>query len=114
MTRFELNGHTWDVIFVEPHDHRLVDRTGEIRVATTDPKTRCIYLSQDLHGTFLRKVLIHELSHCAMVSYDLLGDIHRMTKQRYWVEAEEWVCNFLADYSFDLLSIANDILLEVL
>lgn len=56
------------------------------------------------------KVFIHELGHCALVSFNLLDDIHRMVKPEYWIEAEEWACNLLADYGFEIFSIAFDIL----
>lgn len=101
---------TWHVAFVDPSSGWLVDRTGNLTVATTDPHTRCIYLSTDLSGDFLNRVLIHELGHCVMISYDLLDDIHRMVYPEYWIEAEEWVCNFIADYGLKIFSEAYRIL----
>lgn len=97
-------------MFVDPSSGWLVDRTGNLTVATTDPHTRCIYLSTDLSGDFLNRVLIHELGHCVMISYDLLDDIHRMIYPEYWIEAEEWVCNFIADYGLKIFSEAYRIL----
>lgn len=46
----------------------------------------------------LRRVLIHELGHVTLVSYGLLPELHRMVKSAYWVDAEEWACNWIADY----------------
>lgn len=54
----------------------LMDRTGTHTVATTDPIIRTVYLSSDLHDGMLVKVLIHELGHCAMISFNLIEDIH--------------------------------------
>lgn len=88
----------WHVVFVDQDSEELIDRTGVKTVATTDPVTRCIYLSNSLEGDFLNRVLIHELAHCVMISYDLLEEIHRMVRPEYWVEMEEWICNFIADY----------------
>lgn len=88
----------------------LVDRTSTRTVATTDPGTGCVYISNDIHGEFLLRVLLHELGHCAMVSFDLLYDIHKMVKPRYWVRAEEWVCNFIADYGLTIFNIAFSVL----
>ena len=113
MSCFSINGETWHVIFVKHNDPRLMDRTHNIRLGTTDPRAKTVYLSKALRGDLLERVLIHELGHCAMISFGLLNDIHRMTKQRCWVEAEEWVCNFLANYSRELLGIAEDIVKEV-
>ena len=53
--------------------------------------------------------MIHELGHCAIFSFDLLPDIHRMVKEKYWIEAEEWMCNFIADYGMMIFSIAGEI-----
>ena len=33
-----------------------------------------------------------------------------MVHPRYWLEAEEWVCNFIADYGMKIFSIAYNIL----
>ena len=107
---FKMANDVWRVTFVPRDSICLIDRCNEFRMATTDPSTMCIYLSRDLSGNMLRHVLLHELGHCAIYSYNLLGDIHRLTKKRYWVESEEWLCNFIANHSQEVLGIANDIL----
>lgn len=112
MNRFTMNGYLWRVCFVDPNDPMLVDRTGTLTVATTDPNTLTVYISEALHGSFLTRVLIHELGHCALFSFNLLDDIHHMVYPRYWVEAEEWVCNFIADYGMQIFSIAYSVLGE--
>ncbi len=90
----------------------LVDRSGEERVATTDPASQMIFLSKELHGDFLRRVLSHELGHVAMISYGLLSDIHRMSYPHDWVEMEEWICNFIADYGQENASLVMSFLEE--
>ena len=95
---------------MNPNDPMLVDRTNILTVATTDPTSRTIYISKSIHGGFLARVLIHELGHCAMVSFNLIDDIHRMAYPEYWIEAEEWVCNFIADYGLTIFKIAYDAL----
>lgn len=110
MNRFSMNGHSWNVKFVDANSPMLIDRTNTQTVATTDPKTHIIYLSNQLYGDFLIRVLLHELGHCALFSYNLLDDIHTMVKPEYWIEAEEWTCNFIADYGFKIFSSAFDIL----
>lgn len=112
MDHFYMNGYLWRVFFVDPDSDLLVDRTDTKTIATTDPETYCIYLSNALRGDLLNKVLIHELGHCTMISFHLLDDIHRMVKRRYWMEAEEWVCNFIADYGLRIFSTAYRILGE--
>ncbi len=107
---FSLNGVLWQITFVEPNHPELVDRTGQLRVATTNPVKHTIFLSQSLHGSFLRTVLIHELGHAAMISYDMLPEIHSMTKPQYWIEMEEYICNILADKGTALIDIADGLL----
>lgn len=110
MNSFSMNGYFWQVRFVEANDPMLMDRTGHQAMATTDPTSHTVYLSNVLYGDFLMKVLLHELGHCALVSFNLLDDIHRMVKPEYWIEAEEWACNLIADYGFTIFSTAFDIL----
>lgn len=105
-----MNGYSWEVIVVDPHDPMLVDRTGVLTVATTDPMTYHVYLSSSLSGDFLTRVFIHELGHCALYSFNLLDDIHRMTYPKYWIEAEEWVCNFIADYGLKIFNVSYSVL----
>lgn len=107
---FTMNGYLWRVLFVTPESDLLIDRTGSRRVATTDANTLCIYLSSELKGEFLRKVLVHELGHAVMFSYDLLSAVHSFVRPNQWVEAEEWMCNFIADYGDRIFNIANTIL----
>lgn len=110
MNRFSMNGHFWNVKFVDANSPKLMDRTGIQTVATTDPNTNLIYISNQLYGDFLMRVLLHELGHCAMFSFNLIEEIHNMVYPEYWIEAEEWVCNFIADYGFKIFSSAFDIL----
>lgn len=107
---FYMNGYLWRVEFVSPDSDLLVDRTGTLTVATTDPTTHRIYLSNTLEGEFLIRVLVHELGHSVMVSYSLLDDIHRMVYPNHWIEAEEWVCNFIANYGWQIFITAYSIL----
>lgn len=82
MDRFSMNGYLWRIKFVNPNDKMLMDRTGKMTLATTDPNLATIFMSRSLSGALLIKVLIHELGHCALVSYGLLDDIHKVVKTR--------------------------------
>ena len=110
MSEFFVNGRAWRIIFVGPNDPMLVDRTGNTRVATTDPVTNCVYLSRDLTGDFLRHVLTHELGHVFMISYGVLNQLHGMTIPKYWIDIEEWICNLLADNAMDITSIVKELM----
>lgn len=105
-----MNGQYWQVIFVDPFSPKLIDRTGNLRVATTDAEDFCIFLSWGLRGDFLARVLIRELGHCAMFSFDMLDTIHQMVYPEYWIDMEEWVCNFIADYGQMIFENAYEVL----
>lgn len=105
-----MGGYVWHVMTVHKNSEYLIDRTGTLTVATTDPVTRTVYLSEALSGEFKHRVIIHELGHCALFSYGLLDDIHRMTKPEYWVEIEELICNIIADYGYRIFEISRSII----
>lgn len=108
--RFELGGELWTIQTVNPTSLLLVDRTNRQTLATTDPYTHHVYISTSLGGDVLRHVLAHELGHCIMVSYGMLDRLHQMTRPEYHILMEEWVCNFLADFSPMVQKILDDIL----
>lgn len=110
MNTFTVNGYRWRVEFVPHGSPELTDRSFQSRLATTDPKTMTVYLSDVLSGTMLTRVLIHEMCHAVLWSYDLMEEIHRWAKRRYWVEAEEWICNLMADYGMIVFDRASRIL----
>lgn len=110
MSHFFMNGYVWHIVYVGAGSPVLIDRTNHRRVATTDPGTRCIYICNDLDYEFLKTVLLHELAHCVMLSYGILEEVHRFTTPDKWVEAEEWVCNFIADYGREVFYVASQIL----
>lgn len=105
-----MNGIFWRIKFVDSMSPFLIDRTGDIKLATTDPKTHRVYLSDELHGNMANKVLAHELGHCVIFSYGLLDYIHEIVHPEYWFEAEEWICNFVADYGWKIFSISHHVL----
>lgn len=103
---FKMNDDTWNVSIVKADDPKLVDRTNVLTVATTDPETMTVYLSERLRGDFLMRVFIHELGHCALYSFGLMEQIRIMVKPEYWIKMEEFICNFLADFGFRIFRIA--------
>lgn len=107
---FLMNGYLWRIKFVDPDDPVLVDRQGKHTVAVTSPMSGYIYLSEDLNGDMLNRVLIHELGHCAMVSFGLIDRIRDFVDPWNQIEAEEWICNFIADYGYQIFSVASQFL----
>lgn len=107
MNSFILNHELWQVKRVKSTSKTLIDRTGRYRIATTDPHTHCIYISNKITGKFRDTVLMHELGHCVMFSYGLIDDIHSFVHPDNWIYAEEWVCNFIAHYGQKVMSTAK-------
>lgn len=110
LRQFYMNGDLWRVQFVSSQDDVLIDRTGNRTLGVSDYSTHIISIANNLHGELLNRVFIHELGHCVMFSYGLLTELHRMVKKRYWVDAEEFVCNILSDYGQFVIGTARDIL----
>ena len=106
---FYMNGLRWRVRFTYPTDPILVDRTGSLTVAVTDPDTMTIYLSNQLRGGLLTTVVLHELSHAMMISYGYLEQIHRYCKKRHWVDMEELIANLIANQAKEIFQRAYDI-----
>ena len=104
-----MNGIHWKILTVDQSSPILIDRTGNVTLACTDPVTKRVFLSNTIPKELYLKVLLHELGHCAMVSYNLIDDIHRMVKPRYWIEAEEFICNFIADYGLKIFTTAENV-----
>lgn len=106
---FYMNGLRWNVRRTKSTDPILVDRTGSLTVAVTDPESMTIYLSNQLSGSFLTTVVLHELSHAMMISYGYLEQIHRYCKKRYWVDMEELIANLIAQQAKEIFQRAYDI-----
>ena len=106
---FYMNGLRWNVRWTNSADPILVDRTGSLTVAVTDPDTMTIYLSNQLRGDLLTTVVLHELSHAMMISHGYLEQIHRYCKKRYWIEMEELIANLIADRAYEIFQRAYDI-----
>lgn len=106
---FYMNGLHWNVRWTKSTDPILVDRTGSLTVAVSDPDRMTIYLSNELRGSFLTTVVLHELSHAMMISYGYLEQIHRYCKKQYWVDMEELIANLIAQQAKEIFQRAYDI-----
>ena len=96
---FRLNGIDWELLFVSSSHLLLSSSDGSLTVGSCDNETRTIYLSDRLEGTFLRKVLCHEITHAAMFSYGV----------KLTLEQEELLADLLATYGNEIISMTNKI-----
>lgn len=94
---FTVNNLEWNISLVEPHSPMLRRSDGGYTVGMCDRTERTIYVSSALQGEFLRKVLIHEVCHSAMMSYGIIMSI----------EQEELFCDLIATYGDEIFEIAD-------
>lgn len=102
-----MNGGVWGPVIADRDDPRPIDRTGTSRLATTDPSTTCVYLSNGPRGLGLEAVSTHGVGHCAMYGYGLLDSPHAVIPGDTWVDVEEWVCNYLANRGREAIHAAD-------
>ena len=82
---FEINGIQWDIVWVNPNSDNLRRSDGSITVAVTDWNDKCVYMSNMLHGGFLRRVMAHELVHCFCLSRNIYMPIQEEERLADWV-----------------------------
>lgn len=95
-----INGFIWKIEFTDNEQDLIVG--GVVRLGVTDRNNLTIYLFDGLYGNLLRKVLIHELTHAWLFSYDYFLDR----------ETEEMLCSFVDTYSQDIILQADLYLAE--
>ena len=96
---YKINGITWYMIRVRSDSPTLMRSDGSITVGMCDRETQTIYISDALHGRFLRKVLLHEICHSAMFSHGI--DMS--------VDQEELFCDLLATYGDEIIAITDSV-----
>ena len=58
---FTINGVDWNLIFVNGASHDLLRSDGTTSLAVTDWNRRSIFVSTAPKGTYLRRIIAHEL-----------------------------------------------------
>lgn len=98
MRRAVINGKLWRVIRVPVESPALIDRTGNLRLGTTDYGNRIIFISDHVFPPLLDKVLLHEIAHAATESMNLSGNTDESVAQaveNYGIQAVEVASNVL-------------------
>lgn len=96
---FELNGIKWDVKVVPKHSPQLQRSDGVYVLGVCDTRNGIIYLSADLNGDLMKKVVCHEVVHAAIYSYGV----------ELSVEQEEVVAGLIASLGEEIIEIAKNI-----
>lgn len=107
MRPFAIGGDLWLVLRVPRGDPRLVDRTGEARLATTDPATRTVCIDEGVTPPLLDRVLLHEVAHAVTISRGLLGGMRRAVPARAWVPVEEWAAQLVEGHAIEAVEAAR-------
>lgn len=76
-------------------------------LGTTDPGTRTIHLSNELHPPLLDRVMLHEAAHAITISYGLLESLREALPEKYWIWAEEWACHIVETYGMEASALAS-------
>ena len=103
-----INGELWQVNRVSPGDPLLVDRTGALCIATTDPINKSINISINVVPPLLDKVLLHEVAHAITVSHGLLGPLRAFLPPELWVLVEEWSVELLEKHSIEAIIVTSE------
>lgn len=91
-------------------DPRLVDRTGAERLATTNPATRIISISESVQPPMLDRVVLHEVAHAITMSWDLLRPMRSVVPEVAWVPVEEWAAQLVENHSIEAIRAASEVL----
>lgn len=96
---YQMNEINWSVRLVRADSPMLMRSDGSFTCGMCDRETQEICISELLQGAFLRKVLLHEITHSAMFSYGI--DMS--------VEQEELFCDLLSTYGDEIISVTDSL-----
>lgn len=100
---FKINNEWWYIKFVSPLHPMLQQRNGLFTIGMCNNKDKTIYLSNQLYGFKLRKVLCHEITHAAMFSYNV----------NLTLEQEELLADIIATYGDEIINITNKVFSKI-
>ena len=96
-----INGIFWLVTYAESGSYYLQRDDGSITIGMTDKDKHIIYIDENLNYDKRQKVVLHELCHAYLSSYN------------YYIEeekTEELICDFISSYIYDILDKLNKII----
>lgn len=99
-----MNGIAWHIRLVKSNSPILKRSDGSWSVGACDKNDRCIYLSENLHGSFLERVLCHELTHAACLSWNVSISM----------ETEELICDFMSKHGKEIIYILDNLMRNIL
>lgn len=96
---FEINNVMWTVRFCSPNSSNLMRSDGTWTIGMTDISTHEVWIANNLSPSRFRKVLCHEICHCAMSAYYIDLSIGQ----------EELFCQLFAEYGEEVIDITDKI-----
>lgn len=82
---------------MSPNSEMLKREDGTTTVGMTDLSNHKIYISNNIHGLFLRKVICHEITHA-----------YCMSKKIYIpYKYEEYFCDLVATFGSDIVELSK-------
>lgn len=96
---FRINNNKWEIVFIRSNHPILEVSSGVFTLGVCNNSNKTIFLSENLYGGMLKKVLIHEVAHAFMFEYhiDLL------------LEEEERICDIISTHGCDIVSVSSSI-----
>lgn len=67
----KINGIRWRLVKVSPSNPALQTPKGNLALGCCDSTNHTIYIRKDLHDKKLKEVLLHEMTHAVIYSYDI-------------------------------------------
>ena len=98
-----INDRIWRIVFVPSESSYLARSDGSFTIGCADNKMQSVFVSEDVDGILVDKVICHELVHVYSFSYNLYIPI----------ETEEIIADFLATYGRDIFLTADKIISEI-
>ena len=94
---FNINNEWWRLEFVPSNSYHLRRYDGSYAIGVCNDIHKKIYISEELYGELLKKVICHELTHAAMFSYNV----------ELSLEQEEILADIIATYGEEIIHITN-------
>ncbi len=105
-----INGEVWTVRRVPPGDPLLVDRTGTLRIATTDPLSKSINIAGSVMPPLLDMVVLHEVTHAITDSHNLIYPLRMLIPPELWITVEEWSAELMEHHGIEAITLTSKIL----
>lgn len=93
-----INGERWRVRLVPPSDPSLIFPSGKALGCCSDI-TKTIYINNTLSPSLLKKVLLHEITHAVLYSYNISIPNYE----------EEIIADLIATYGNEIVLLSNQI-----